>query len=487
MFEIEALASDKPCGISNVHLNGQGLNQEWDGVHAWGNGTITTQESTGLGIRKLRASWKTSCIFNTIPQDGSNSQGKDAAQVLTFIIDQVDGQEIDAVSGFTVSFKQLDTPEILRISPKPVLSAGEAESAEEWRNPSPSLRISTPTINKQEPSILESIEVEITELKQLKVEAKELKRLIRQKKKVIKALIKQDLKSLRLEIKQCNSIRCVVKAMVRKAHGALRMVCHKFGSSKHDHYRHTPTPVNNSTTSSPLPEHRASPLPHQNNRPHSLSLPDEFEDHHRSPLHRALKALKICAVAIGLVSFFGLIFQKCRCVRRKADHAARREERRTRRLYRRATRHHQWRNWFSRRSPEPAQYDEKRALILEQESVLEAAMQAEMAGLRHAHEVVNDIVRAEEGRYIHELDGGMMRHNSLPGYDSRSESEDMQPPSYEEQIVAESVVDGFQYTPQDSEGIQYTPQGSEGTPASSVVDTSPRISLESGETRDFKE
>jgi len=476
-FQIEAFASEKPCGISNLNLNSQVLAQEWDGLNAWGNGSITTQKVNGLGIRNLQASWRTSCIFDTVPEDGSNSQGQDVAQVLTFAVDQVDGKDVDAVWGFTVSFKQI-TPEILRISPVPVPTASEAESAEEWRNPPPSLRLSSPAPNNGETSTLPSIEDEIAQLKQLKAEAKELKRLIKQKKKTINALIKQDYKSFKSEIKQCDSIRCVVKAMLRKAHGAIRMVCHRFGPSEHDHHRHPPPPEN-VFDAPPLPpsEDLESSPSHHNIRPHFL--PHGFEDHHRrSPLHKPLKALKICAVVIGLVSFFGLVFKKCGSSRRRAYFAARREERRNRRLYRRAARRQQWRDWFCRRNTgTSSEYDEKRALILEQEGVLETAMQAEIHELRNAHEVVNDIVRAEEGRYIHELDVGLTRQNSLPDYDSRSESGGTEPPSYEEQIVAESVVDGF----------QYTPQGSEGTPASSVVDTSPRISFDSRETRDFKE
>ncbi|KAI9879305.1 MAG: hypothetical protein M1830_008956 [Pleopsidium flavum] len=471
-FQLEVFESEKPCGVSNLSLNSQVLAQEWDGVNAWGNGSITTQS---LGIRNLQASWKTSCIFDTIPKDGSNSLGEDVAQYLTFTIDQVDGKDVYGASGFTVSFRQI-TPEILRISDFPVPSGSEAESPEEWRNPPPPLRFSSPTADHEEYSNLASIEVEINQLKQLKAEAKELKRLIKQKKKTIKGLIKQGIKSSRLEIQQCDSIRCVVKAMIRKAHGAIRMVCHRFGPSEHNHHRHPPTPENVSDDPTPASEDLEYSHPHHNIHPHFL--PQGFEDHHRrSPLHKSLKALKICAVIIGLVSFFVLIFKKCRSPRRRADFAARREERRNRRLYRRATRQQRWRNWFCRREQGSSEYDEKRALILEQEGVLETAMQAEIHELRNAHEVVNDIVRAEEGRYIRELDGGLMRENSLPDYDSRSESGGTEPPSYEEQIVAESVVDGF----------QYTPQGSEGTPASSVVDTSPRISMESRETRDFKE
>ena len=445
-------------------------------MEAWGDGVITTQNVNGLGIRKLYASWKTSCIFDVVPDGGSNSQGQDVAQVLIFTLNQVDGKDIDGRSGFTVSFKQT-TPEILRISPVPVTSAGEDESAEEWRDPPSALKWSSPGQGNKESSTLASIENEITQLKQLKAEAKELRRLIEEKKKTIKALIEQDYQSFKAEIRHCDGIRCVIKAMLHKARGAIRMVCHRFRPSKddHQHHQHLPTPQDGSDAATPPANDDPVSLPsHHNFRPHFL--PHELEDDHpKSPLRKTLKALKICVIALGLVSFFGLIFRKCRNPRRRAECAARREERRNIRLFRRAACRQRWRNWFCRRKPVRSEYNEKQALIIDQESILESAMQAEIHELRKAHEMVNDMVMAEEGRYIHELDGGLTRRSSLPGYDSRSESGATEPPSYEEQLAGDSVADGF----------QYTPEGTASTPASSVIDTSPRVSLDSRETRDF--
>ena len=477
--------------MSNLRVNGQVLNQEWDGVEASGSGLITTQSVNGLGIRKLTASWKSSCIFDTVPSDGSNSYGQDAAQVLTLTVDQVDGKDI-AGSGFTVSFKQI-VPEVLRVSLVPVPSAGEAGSAEEWRNPPPVLRWSSPTSDETSSYTPATIEDEITQLRQLKAEAKELNRLIREKQKTIKALVKQDYASFEAEIRQCDNIRCVVKAMLHKARGAVRMACQHFEPGHHHHpqhghhhHQHAPPPQTGADPPlTPPTDGQGSSSSYPHNHPHFL--PHELEDEqHHSPLHRTLGVLTRSAIFLSVVSFFRLIFKRCRSPRRCAEYAARREERRNRRLYRRAARRQRWNNWFDwfcRRQPssEPSSfpYDEKRALVIDQESILESAMQAEIYELRNAHEVVNNIVRAEEGRCIHELDGGMggVRSNtlSLPDYDSRSEGGSTEPPTYEEQMAGDSVVDGF----------QYTPEGTRSTPASSVVDTSPRISLDSRETREF--
>ena len=101
-------------------------------------------------------------------------------------------------------------------------------------------------------------------------------------------------------------------------------------------------------------------------------------------------------------------------------------------------------------------------------------MHGDFRALRNAHGVVSDLVRAEEGRImnVHELNGSERRGSSetLPRY----ESEILQPPTYEETSIDDGVVDGFQYTPAESED----------TPDSSVIDTSPRTSRD-GRDSDF--
>jgi hypothetical protein len=120
----------------------------------------------------------------------------------------------------------------------------------------------------------------------------------------------------------------------------------------------------------------------------------------------------------------------------------------------------------------------------------------EIAALRNAHELVNDLVRAEEGRISDpipvpgaspaelEAGGGLSfrRTNSLPSY--RSDAGGTEPPGYEDELNGEIIVaDGFRYTPTAAStpsGTGITP-GS--TPGSSVVDIgSPRLSAETGRT-----
>lgn len=120
-------------------------------------------------------------------------------------------------------------------------------------------------------------------------------------------------------------------------------------------------------------------------------------------------------------------------------------------------------------------------------------MQEEIRQLRAAHDVVNSLVLAEEGRsqsypsgspsssgYIPAIGAHpgytgvprpLSRTNSLPDY--RSEAESAAPPAYEEDAdSSDVVVDGFrEYTPSSSSASQWTPE-------SSVIDVSPRQSMD---------
>jgi hypothetical protein len=206
-----------------------------------------------------------------------------------------------------------------------------------------------------------------------------------------------------------------------------------------------------------------------------------------------------------------VIRNNCSSLRTRTERAAAREERLNARAYRRAARQHAWRNWWRgnwvRRDQERmVDYEEKRALISEQEGVLEDAMQEEIRQLRVVHGVVNDLVRdAEEGRAINHAPCNchrqqpprpysplstastypptslpeipsrpLSRTDSLPSYRSDTPTE---PPSYESEVdMSEAVANGFrQYTAAASTTSEVS---SHWTPDSSVVDVSPRPSAE---------
>jgi hypothetical protein len=218
-------------------------------------------------------------------------------------------------------------------------------------------------------------------------------------------------------------------------------------------------------------------------------------------------------IALGLLCcgcLVAVIRHKCSSLRTRTERAAAREERLNAAAYRRAARKHAWRNWWRgnwvRRDQERLEdYEEKRALISEQEGVLEDAMQEEIRQLRAAHNVVNDLVRdAEEGRVINHMPCNchrqpprpysplstastypptslpeipsrpLSRTDSLPSYRSDTPTE---PPSYESEVdMSEAVANGFrQYTAAASTTSEVS---SHWTPDSSIVDVSPRPSAE---------
>jgi hypothetical protein len=205
-------------------------------------------------------------------------------------------------------------------------------------------------------------------------------------------------------------------------------------------------------------------------------------------------------IFILLVSLASLLFRHVRhnttlfrCCPRSADRACRREERQNRRAHRRAALQHHWATWWNRyrRPANPADYNEKRNLILEQEGVLEDAMQDELRALRSAHTIVEDMYDAEEGRSRlyraanrpgamlaspAELDAAGSSVRGRSGSASMSLYDLPPPPQYEEELEGDlTVVDGFQYTPTSS-GLD------DDTPDSSVIDCSPRMSCDTGRT-----
>ncbi len=219
----------------------------------------------------------------------------------------------------------------------------------------------------------------------------------------------------------------------------------------------------------------------------SPSLPSQSEQN--------IHLLKLFGLILILSSCLVWTFLRCRDPRRRAECLAWREERRNRKLYRRAARLHKWKMWFWNRqqgiitfwndrvryclAPKDAiTWDEKMARDNEQEANLEDAMTNDIRALRHAHRIVSDITFAEEGRsgVLYESEGSERRRSvsTLPGY----ESEGSQPPSYDDvsDIISNAAVDAFTYTTFETEFRS----------DSSVISTSPRISRD-GTNSDFDE
>lgn len=244
-------------------------------------------------------------------------------------------------------------------------------------------------------------------------------------------------------------------------------------------------------------------------------------------IHAALGGF-FSLLCLGCLTTFHL--RRCCNPRAKADRAARREELQNQREYARAARQHAWKDWWAkkiglgsclscgrRRDKGIGDYEEKRALILEQEDRLEGYMQEEIRFLTHN--------ATEEGRagfgprvsmpstsrrsMPENSDLRQHRHatrqsranargsdsstgGSLPSYRSRDSSSSCRPPSYRtrasslvqprlapdlDEDLATRVANGFPYVGGTTH-IEWASDGDDETPDSSVVDVSPRLSSE---------
>ena len=121
-------------------------------------------------------------------------------------------------------------------------------------------------------------------------------------------------------------------------------------------------------------------------------------------------------------------------------------------------------------------------------------MQDELRALRSAHQIVEEMYDAEEGRSrlyrtVNQPRGPLASAVELPATVSSSGSSgerrnsaslsmySLPPPQYEEELDGDlTVVDGFQYTPSSS-SAEF-----DNTPDSSVIDCSPRMSCDTGRT-----
>ncbi|KAF2024642.1 hypothetical protein EK21DRAFT_78260 [Setomelanomma holmii] len=513
ILNFKSHAQDEACGTSNITLNGIDLPQEWNGDFASGSGSYTgstdLQQNEWSLQRQLDLEWNSACLHG-------NEETDEAAQVLTVSIKAIDGKALTIPSGFTVSFKQQTSPpSLLRLESVPNPSASDADVAQSWREPPTHLRLiyvnNTLTTQADSP-VEQTIEDDIRELRALQAHLRELEQAIALKKEHIDSQLRKDIKSLKEEINDCDGVACIVKAVAHKAHGVWKIaIVHLKTSHSSSATMGRPEELNVYAQAHGNAFQKAgghveveSTSPRPNEAPASSGeLPP------RQPkVSPYAVALEVTLSLLCCGCLFAVIRHKCSSLRTRTERAAAREERDTARAYRRAARRHAWRNWWRgnwRKDEERiADYEEKRALIQEQEGVLQDAMQEEIRQLRAAHDVVNDLVRdAEEGRVIGHVpchchraphppapysptvastyppstlpeipSRPLSRTDSLPSYRSNPPSE---PPNYDSDVdMSEIVANGFrQYT--SSTASETT---SHWTPDSSVVDVSPRPSAE---------
>ncbi|KAI4265385.1 MAG: hypothetical protein L6R35_007126 [Caloplaca aegaea] len=419
-----------PCGENSILLDGQELSTEWEETHGRGSDFLDAFRF----LPNIFATWHISCL-----RGKSASDARIPVQVVRFGIYNLNRGRTEA-AGFAVSFRSFPKPEILRYVPVWTENSDVLAHPDFWRTPSMTV---TPQPSQSEMN---------SKVKGTKEDAH--------------ALHQQ--KSLKTHLEHLEGF---LGTTFRKARDTLHSWCpsdkpttpgtlhEDIPSAVHDDAVMTPTTEMIGTHPHAHPTRSASP-----EAASTISPWDESSDH---------TGLNIFGLALIISSLIIWVILRLRNPRLQADRAARREERRNKRLYRQAARHYKWKRWFcswrhrDHRCTPVSTWDEKQARVLEQEEVLEVVMRKDIQKLRRARRANDNISAAEQGQsiYIYDSDDSRRRsRETLPGYDSES----TQPPSYEVDVIGSvtRVADGFRYNPADRED----------TPDSSVISTSPRTS-----------
>jgi len=471
---------------------------------------VTAESTFTLRNHTIGLDTYTSCLWRY--SDGSYTLNEDGqlAEVTSVKLSSIDGEPPKSTVGFTISFDQRRR-QLLGFLSSPGPNRDDQDSIK-WRSLSTSVPVPLTTgVVKQNEISRPSVDDEVRKQRILEDEIRELRRLLHKQKVFVESLTKDQTQDADNQITQCGDVGCIWRAIYSKAKGCLDMVYVGFRGSHKEVAGMTE--MHNSTQLSEFdclwPQSRQErtiallqgakiclnpPVAHSNTGPvsHDVlddtdslsnSLDSEPEASSTDPKRPLYIAISVVASLLCLTCITACLHRQCCHPRTRAERAARREERRTARQYRCLARRQAWRNWWSRHSfrrthDRNGDYEEKRALILQQEAILENVMQEEIRELHNAHGVFLGVAgAAEEGRApLPQMSQISRRTTSPPSYRSRASSG--RPPSYNEfdDNTGDVVVDGFyRYTPS---GTNCTPEGTESTPDSSVVSVSPRLSFE---------
>ena len=503
----------------------------------------------------LNISWFLKCLRDPLGDHDNSTSDK---QLLIFSVDEVDRRNVYSQhSGFTVSLDQLSVPpEIVRLSPQPHDEAKDPDQTESWRDPPELLRLKPIAPNSHTYTVEEkSLEDQLEEIRRLEAEVELLVTLLEAKKGAFHSSFKGELSSLKNEVGNCDGLVCAARAVFDKAHGAAKLLYLNYRPNPYrDQLLASERGYWNSATGQtqakmgaseasqtsnakalPTRDLHAPPQAHCSDGAAGYQ-PPEWNEKVSHGLDDAADSVfgvskpsfiasffKLLFIISGLAALFNFIRSR-RSAHARASRAARREERRAQRASRRNGRRSAISNWWhgrgGRRGRRPGELDEKRQLVNEQEGVLEESMQdeirqlqitEEIKRLRRAHNTIEELVLAEEGRsrgYPHNrpsmrqnYDAGpsftpgpfsitipapsyqtpyhppspLSRTSSLPGY--RSDDEVSDPPSYHTDDDDHTNLDAFSdYTP----STRSSRAGSgTWTPISSIPDiSSPRPSIE---------
>ena len=197
----------------------------------------------------------------------------------------------------------------------------------------------------------------------------------------------------------------------------------------------------------------------------------ESQDNH------IIQAIAITSVIIVIVALSGIVIARLiRDPRRRADIAARWEERRNRSLYRKAVRRQKWRNWYKNVRQKVSNCDEEVAQTWEEKRIQSEKLEPppairlrdEISSIRHVHDVIDGFIRT--GR-LPRGDVDYQEKVSVTLVDSdysdgASTGDSTLPPYEEYEIYSQR----YAYTPPETARTS-------SEPGSSVISTSPRTSV----------
>ncbi|KAL9036486.1 MAG: hypothetical protein Q9214_006110, partial [Letrouitia sp. 1 TL-2023] len=392
-FRVES--TEEPCGDSNIRLNEQRVRPTWEDNHAAGQGSLRAFNT----LPNTFATWNILCLFPALELGVHQTNSLGPVQVLRIGIHRHGEMQKD-VPGFTVSYQSSGTPTILRLVPDWSNESAIVSNPEFWRTTSLELlrdgssypdRLTPPSYPKslQPPSTPKSpISTPFKSHAQINLKA------------------------------HLQSFKTFLSAALSKARDRLYTYCSHFHDqpsnldklplqSFKDELGDSPSEAQLSSLDAQSADiHPAAAattsIAHALPSRSASATPPNYLLDDVSYNAGSLKGVKVLGLVLVLFSFFTWVFLRLRDPRLRADRAARREERRNRRLYRRAAQYQKIKRWFcswrhqGHRCTPVGTWEEKQARVLQQEELLEGVMKEGIRKLRRTHRQGNNITAAEE-------------------------------------------------------------------------------------------
>lgn len=532
MFDLELKAFPDEESITEILLNGLSLLTSFDG---------TTEHTRRKVLDTSGTPHSVDLQWHATKPELDTPQALKWTPRLVFFLSSVDDATVGA-SGFVVNVDLSRKPQLLQLGSPFGTTMTDLQTFE---TPQPEHELQDhsddeSTIMGDEPSEGKDdfdIVAEIESLGLLEAHATVLNKQIAVRKKAIATQMKEHRETLCLKhmLKECDGLMCKAQAIAQR-------ICDKIGIPVEPHYGYATMKkehlqnlvgLNEKEGYSKIPTGTGN-VSHAQHMEIMLTQDGKNYGHGAldlSPKNPLIQALSVIAGVLGLSALFAFIRRQCMSMRKRVERAADREERRNARTYRRAARRaemrRRWENFVNalncfsaKEAPRTDNYEEKRALILQDaflEQDLELAekgevMEAEIRELRHAHEIVSSLVRVDDHRYaVHDpppplvpLPSGRPRASTrgslhtLPSYTSESLPDYTSRPDHDRCTTCSSSSSvanhGLESTTDGAEGRR-TPtsvtseDGSNGSrrsrfsPTSSVLEMSPRPSQETLRTR----